>query len=453
VTRVLALDVGTSSVRAIMFDERGRPVPGEEAQTAYEVTHGRDGRAELDADRIVDAARAVFERVHRTEPADAVAVSVFWHSLLVVDRQARPISPLLIWQDTRSAPQADELARRLDREAVHARTGAFLHPSFWPAKLAWLREQRPEIFRDAHRFLGFADYLQLRLRGVLGTSLSTASGTGLLDLARGSWDEALLGALGLDPARLPPISDEPVDGDEPWFPPLGDGACSNVGSGATCGSRAALMVGTSAAIRTIHEGEPAPRPGLFLYRLDAGRLVEGASFSDGGNLWSWLGKTLRLPESIGLADREPDGHGLTFLTLLGGERSPGWNGRARGAITGLTFDTTPADLLQAALEAAAARVADALELMPEVEQVVATGHALLANPDWLQVIADALERPLERSAVAEASARGAAVLALERLGIEAEPAPVEGVVEPRPERAEAYRGLRERLRLLYDAVT
>ena len=452
-TRVLALDVGTSSVRAIAFDERGRPVRGREAHTAYLVRHGRGGLAELDADLVVDAARSVYERVRGRERVDAVGVSCFWHSLLAVDARARPLAPLLIWQDSRSAGQADALARRLDAASVHARTGAFLHPSFWPAKLLWLREERREVFDGADRFLGFAEYLQLRLRGVLGATLSSASGTGLLDLAAGEWDEELLDAVGVGAERLAPLSGEPLDGDEPWFPPFGDGACSNVGADCVGPRRAALMVGTSAAIRTVHSGPPEPRPGLFLYRLDADRLVEGGSFSDGGNLWAWLGNTFRTPETIDLAAHEPDAHGLTFLPMLGGERSPGWNGHARGAIAGLTFDTTPADLLQAALEAAAARFADVLDLMPEVEEVVATGRALLANPGWTQVVADALERPVTRSAVGEASARGAAVLALERLGVEAEPAPVAGVVEPRPERAEAYRGLRARLRALYDAVT
>jgi gluconokinase len=453
VTRVLALDVGTSSVRAIAFDERGRPVRGEEARTAYEVTHGRGGLAELDADHVVEAARAVYERARGRERVDAVGVSCFWHSLLPVDARGRPVAPLLIWQDTRSAGQADELARRLDPAEVHRRTGAFLHPSFWPAKLLWLREERRDVFDGADRFLGFAEYLQLRLRGELGATLSSASGTGLLDLVTSEWDAELLDAVGIGPERLPPLSDEPLDGDEPWFPPLGDGACSNVGADCVEPRRAALMVGTSAAIRTVRPGPPEPRPGLFLYRLDAERLVEGGSFSDGGNLWAWLGKTFRTPETIDLAECEPGAHGLTFLPMLGGERSPGWNGHARGAIAGLTFDTTPADLLQAALEAAAARFADVLELMPEVEEVVATGHALLANPGWTQVVADALERPVTQSAVAEASARGAAVLALRRLGIEPEPAPVVRMLEPRPERAAAYRGLRERLRELYDAVT
>jgi gluconokinase len=193
------------------------------------------------------------------------------------------------------------------------------------------------------------------------------------------------------------------------------------------------------------------RQGLFLYRLDDRRFVEGGSLSDGGNLHVWLERTLRLGEQPAFGP--PDGHGLTFLPLLGGERSPGWNGRARGAIAGLSFDTTADELLQAAHEGVALRFAEIAELVGPVEEVVATGTALRQNPAWAQIVADALGRPLTLSPVEEASARGAAVVVLERLGARpGEPPPGE-VVQPRPEAVEAYRAARERQRELYEHLT
>jgi gluconokinase len=213
------------------------------------------------------------------------------------------------------------------------------------------------------------------------------------------------------------------------------------------------MIGTSGAFRTVYEAvRPVPRPGLFLHRLDRRRVVEGGSLSDGGGLTSWLADTLRDPEGS-LADRDPDSHGLTFVTLLGGERSPGWHEHVKGAIAGLTFDTTALDVRQAALEGVAFRFAEIADLMPEVREIVATGGALLHDDDWVQIVADALGRPIVTSGVEEASLRGAAVLALERLGETPAPAPLGRVVEPRPDRAEAYRRARERQRRLYEAVT
>src|SRR5262249_10491281 len=154
-----------------------------------------------------------------------------------------------------------------------------------------------------------------------------ASGTGLLNLETQTWDAELLEVLRLDPERLPRISDEPIGG---WFPALFDGACSNIGAGCVTRERAALMVGTSGAYRIVHDPDHArPRPGLFLYRLDPRRVLEGGALSDGGNLYAWLRDTLR-EVSGALADRDPDSHGLTFLTLLGGERSTGWDPFATG---------------------------------------------------------------------------------------------------------------------------
>src|SRR5205814_7820081 len=129
---------------------------------------------------------------------------------------------------------------------------------------------------------------------------------------------------------------------------------------------------------------------------------------DGGNLYGWLTDTLA-PCEGSFADRDPDDHGLTFLPFLGGERSTGWDPHARGAVVGLTFDTSPLDLRQSALEGIAFRFAAVADLLPEVEEFVATGGAVLAEPGWVQIMADALARPVTVSPVAEASLRGAAV--------------------------------------------
>ena len=420
---VLALDVGSSSVRAQRFDEQGAPAD-ELRQERY------DGR---DPDEIVRLARSV---LGGDEPD---GTSCFGHSLIPLDAAGKPLTELLGWRDTRAADAAEWLRRRLDNDAVHARTGAYLHPAFWPAKLAWLAETEPEVYRRAERFVSFADYL----RGEAVTSPSLASGTGLLDLTTNRWDAELLAALGLDEARLPELADLPV-----WI----DGVCSNLGAGCTGPARAALMVGTSGALRILYESErPQPRPGLFLYRFDERRVCEGGALSDGGNLHAWLEQTLA-DASGALTERSPDEHGLTFLPFLGGERSTGWDPDAKGAIVGLTFDTTPRDIRQAALEGVALRFAAIADLLPEVEEVVATGGALLKDADWIQLMADALARPVTASRVDEASLRGAAVAALERSGYEVAAVPLGDVFHPREKRAEAYRSARERQQQVYEVL-
>jgi gluconokinase len=441
-TTVLALDIGTSSVRAQRFDEsleeRGDPPRREYAN-------------ELDPDRIVALAREAIAEAGGADGVDAVGASCFGHSLLALDDSGRPLTELLSWRDTRSAAAADWLARRLDGQAVHARTGCQIHTSYWPAKLAWLAQERPDVFRSARRFVSFCDYLYEQALGrEVPASIGMATPTGLVDLHTRAWDKELLDVLELDAGQLPEISDEPVDG---WYPAILDGACSNFGAGCVGHGRAALMVGTSGAIRTVYETEqPQPRPGLFLHWIDDRRVVEGGSLSDGGNLHEWIESTFESTEGS-LADRGPSAHGLTFLTLLGGERSPGWHQDARGAVHGLTFATKPLDLRQAALEGVAFRFAAVAELMPPLDEIVATGGALLKDPDWLQIMADALARPLRTSGVREASLRGAAVLTFERLGVSTQPAPLGDVVEPRVEYADDYRAARQRQQRLYEVVT
>jgi gluconokinase len=438
--RVLALDVGSSSTRACAYDERGRQL-GECAQRKYSARTTRDGSAELDADELVQAAEAV---LGGAGAADALGGSCFWHSLVLLDAHDEPLTPVLLWQDRRAAAQAEALAARLDQQAVHRRTGCMLHPSYWPAKLGWLAEQG--TLAKAKRIVSFADYLFLRLTGELRTTLSTASGSGLLNLREWSWDGELLAELGIGEELLPPLSDEPVGTS---YPPLGDGACSNLGTGCVTPDRAALTIGTSGAYRVVHGGDPGPREGLFAYLLDAKRVVEGGSISDGGNLLAWLDRTLKLE---GEEPAEPDAHGLTFLPLLGGERSPGWNPRATGAIAGLTLAADAAGLRQAALEGVAYRVGEIAERLPEVREVVATGGALQDDEWWMQVFADVLGLPVTASAVEEGSARGAAAHVLERLGAEPDTAPLGETYEPDAERTAIYAAARERQRELYERL-
>jgi gluconokinase len=169
VTRVLALDVGTSSARAQLFD-----ADAQEREPAQRKYPGVDDPA-----RIVGLAREAVEEAVRGGTYDAVGGSCFGHSLLALDDKGLPLTPILGWRDTRSADAADRLLGRVDNAAVHARTGCQIHTSYWPAKLAWLAQEEPEVFRTAHRFVSFCDYLYAQLLGrEVPTGISIASATG-----------------------------------------------------------------------------------------------------------------------------------------------------------------------------------------------------------------------------------------------------------------------------------
>jgi gluconokinase len=445
-------------VRASRWDDGAEPL-GEPVKLDHERT------AELDADALVDRVASALDGAG-TRGVTAVAITTMWHCLLGLDGRGRPVTPVYSYADARSAPYAAELRDRLDEAAIHARTGCRLHSSYWPAKLAWLRATDPGTFDRVRTWVSPGEYVQRRLLGEAAPSVSMASGTGLLDQSACDWDRELAAELGVDGA-LPAIDDEPrsgLDGDRwpalrdvPWFPAWGDGACSNLGAGCDTRERAALMVGTSGALRVLERAEaPSPPPALWCYRADAQRILLGGSLSDGGSVVAWLRRLAQLPEPAeaerAIAAMEPDAHGLTVLPLLSGERGPGWSDRAGATIAGLTTATTPVELLRAGLEAVALQFAQIDADLPGRQTVVATGGGLVNSPAWTQIMADALGRPVAHSAVAEGSSRGAAVLALEALGGQAGEAPVGETFEPDPAATEAYRAALERQQALYDAV-
>jgi len=475
---VLALDVGTSSCRASLYDTRGRHVGGRAAQASYQPRTTADGGAELDAAHLLEQVCGVMHQVlhqNRRHKIVGVGTSTFWHSLLGLDARAQPRTPVYLWLDARSRTQARRLRDELDERATHARVGCVLHWSYWPAKLLWLRETQPELFASVERWVSFGEYLLEQLTGQRGVSVSMASGTGLLNQHTLDWDTALLDHLGLSRDRLPsivPLANsstarrEPSLKEVPWLPAVGDGACSNLGAGCTTPERFALMVGTSGAERVIWAPDALEIPwGTWCYRVDERRVVLGGALNDGGSLFDWLRRGLRLPSIAAseaeLAELEPDAHGLTVLPFWGGERSPGWAQDATGAVLGLRLHTRPIDILRAALEAIALRFGELdrilLEAMPSGREVVATGGALLHSPAWLQIMADVLGRPVLASTEPQGSSRGVALLALETIGylespLESFEPEVRARFEPVPDRTRRYRAAGERQRHMYDLL-
>src|ERR687898_80476 len=479
--RILSVDVGSSSVRAELYDDAGDSVVGTEVKLNYEFEYTPDGGAEKDADELLDlVVRAVDGTLSEARGAiiSGVAMSTFWHSVLGLDRDGRPTTPILTWADRRAAVCVPDLRERLDDRANHRRTGCVPHSSYWPAKLLWSSCAMPGSFEKTEHWVSPADYFYPRFFGEphqVGTSM--ASGTGLFDQNRMCWDRETLDALPVEERHLSSISDEPRRGlarewakrwpvlrETPWLPAVGDGACSNVGSGCTGSDRLTLMVGTSGAMRVLWKAESVEIPdGPWCYRADAERYVLGGALSDGGNLIEWLRSTLRLPDPENteemLSDMEPDSHGLTFLPLLAGERGPGWADRANGTVSGLSMSSKPVEILRAAMEAGALRFAIIAEMLdtasPGEKEVVASGGGLLHSPTWTRIIADTPGRPGTISGVKEASSRGAALIALEALGgpeIEAADVPLGETFEPDSGRHEIYRRALERQRRLYDAV-
>ena len=441
---VLALDLGTSSVRAVVYDTRGMMLDKTLTDLPYKVRTTDAGEVSSDPDTLVKLITQSIDGALKAARKEKVAilgvgVSCYWHSLMGVDRTGRPTTELLTWADTRSAPETRAMRTRLDERAYHARTGCFFHASYWPAKLRWLRATRRAAVHRTSRWISLGEYLYQQLHDDVRVSHSIASGTGLLDVIRCQWDGAALRLAGITAAQLSPLSDWdqparslrssfakrwPELADVPWYLPLGDGALANIGAGCVGPRWACATIGTSSALRVLLDRKRITVPwGTFVYRIDRRRYVVGGALSEGGNVIRWFS------DNLGLKPRKkferaagalpPDSHGLTVLPFWAGERSPNWRGDARAVIAGLSLGTQPAQLVRAAMEAVTyqlAAVAAAMRrVVPQPEAVIATGGQLIHSPAWSQILADALDLRVTTSPEPEASSRGAALIALHAL--------------------------------------
>ncbi|MDQ6711334.1 MAG: gluconokinase [Candidatus Dormibacteraeota bacterium] len=442
---VLALDFGTSSVRAVVYDTRGRMVKPTLCDLAYKVDTTAPGQVSSDPDALLRLVLRTIDTTLKAAQAEKIRIlaagaSCYWHSLMGVDRNGRPTTELFTWADTRSAAETRTLRTRFDERAYHSRTGCYFHASFWPAKLRWLKANRAAKVRRTSRWISFGEYVYQHLLGESRVSISIASGTGLLDVHRCEWDRSALRLAGISADRLSQLAewDEspgtiradfrqrwPALAGVPWFLPVGDGVLANVGAGCLRPAWFCATIGTSSALRVILERDRLTIPwGAWVYRLDRHRFVLGGALSEGGNVIRWLTDGLGLRHKKKL-ERDaaliaPDGHGLTILPFWAGERSPNWRGDARAAITGLSLGTRPAALLRASMEAITYQIVVVAQTMrravPRPRAVIATGGQLIHSRDWTQMLADALKLQVVMSPETEASSRGAALLALHALG-------------------------------------
>jgi gluconokinase len=474
---ILAIDIGTSSLRTALFDVRGKRFVQTTAQEAYSLRVTADGGAELSPPTLRQTLlRCLTRTLHtyhsdrtlRLRPIIAVGTSCFWHSLLGADESGRALTPIYTWADSRCREDAAGLRAKLSERAIHARTGCMLRSSYWPAKLLWLLRTQPKVFTRVAHWMSPAEWLQRELCGAAHCSYAMANGTGLFNLATLRWDTGLLKRCHIPSQKLNALSEEPLRistswgrkfpelREALWFPAIGDGAASNLGSGATQPGVAALNCGTSAAIRLVSHGKRARVPfGLFGYRIDGKRLLIGGAVSNAGNLRAWCVQQLNLPrdpqelERAMVARPEPS-HGLTVLPFWVSERAPTWPEDLHGVIVGLKNSTSALDILQATREAVFQRLAQIAELLPIRKFVISGG--IQKSPADMQRLADVLGSNLMVCSEPEASLRGAAVFVLEKLGV-AVPLPVAGrVIRPRLQFTRQYIVARQRQQRLEELL-
>ncbi|MDQ6862121.1 MAG: FGGY family carbohydrate kinase [Verrucomicrobiota bacterium] len=445
---VLALDIGSSSVRSALFRETGARILRSGASRKYAMRYSSDGGAELDPQVVLRATRTCVAETRSTaRNAHAIAISgsAFWHGLLGVDAKGVPLTPIYMWADTRSAGEAANMRRQLSERKIQLRTGCLLRAPFWPAKLAWLER------RDVARWLSPAAWIFEQLFGVAGTSDSMASGTGLYNWRTRSWDEELCRLVAVPIDKLGAIE----NAEQTTFTAIGDGAASNLGSGADNKRKLAINIGTSAAVRAIIPRRllsPARLPhGFFRYVVDQERDVIGGAVSNAGNLRSWCMRELRIRDDAeaerALSRSAAAEDALTVLPFWVEERAPTWPENLHGAIAGVRQVTSAADVLRVTTTAVyyrLAAIADELEAALGRSTEIIVSGGILHSPASLDILADALGRDIRVCSEMESSLRGAARYALEHLGYRVAPLRNGKLIRHRPSLAAKHRDRRAR---------
>ena len=473
---VLALDIGSTATRGGVHDASGRRVRGLQHKVLHAFTVAPDGTSVIDPDQVTAEVGQVLDAVTDDRRLGTriagVAMDTFAASLIAVDSGGRALTGCLTYADSRSADAVTALREELDEHAVQQRTGTRLHTSYHAPRLRWLAAAQPRVVAQATHWWSLGEYVLARLIGQPLAGTSTVAWTGLLDRHTGELDAELLAAAGVGAEQFSPPTDvtQPAPVTAParwpalaraaWFPVVTDGFASNIGSGATDATVLTAATATSGALRVLIDGPAEPLPfGLWNYRVDARRTLLGGAINDVGRAVSWAQSTLRLSPALATAlTAPPSGATPLVLPYLTGERAPGWVGGARAVLGGVSAATDADTLVRGIVEGVAmtyARVADELyPAAPQVIQVAAAGRVSNDQPEWLQILADVLGRPVTHVTRRRATQHGTALLALDVLASDVPRAPrtTGATYEPRPAHVEHYAGRRARFAEVYGAL-
>jgi xylulokinase len=457
VSVLVGLDVGTTGVKALALSPEGNVLA--RAEEAYPLSLPEPGWAEQDPEDWLRAS----ERALAALGVEAASIGMTgqMHGLVLLDADDRVLRPAILWNDQRTAAECEEIERTIGLQRLIALTGNRALTGFTAPKLLWVRRHEPELWARAAHVLLPKDYVRLRLTGERVIDAAEASGTLLFDVARRRWSEEVCDALDIPSKWLPSVRESTETGG------AGDQQAGAVGVGADRPGRLSVVLGTSGVVLAPldeYRPEPEGRLHVFCHALPGMWEAMGVMLSAAGSL-RWLRDTVG-GDYAELTDEAarwaPGAEGLTFLPYLQGERTPHADPFARGAFVGLSLTHDRGALVRSVLEGVAYGLRDSLELLRGlgVEPVTARASGGGARSDlWLRIVASVLGVPIERTAVEEGAAYGAALLGGVGAGVFADVheavdscVRVRDVVEPDPAWQRAYDEGYPRFRALYPAL-
>lgn len=443
---IIGIDIGTGSTKAVMLDSKAKPVAI--SQVFYKTDCPQTGYAEQNPEIIWKAFIGCIKKVvaKKKRLPVTVSISAAMHSMLVVDKKNKLLTPLITWEDTRSEKIAEALRNSLEGENIYKSTGAPIHSMLPLCKIKWLKVNEKKIFEQAFKFISIKEFIWFRLFNKYEIDYSIASATGLFNIENKKWHTPSLQFCGITESQLSEAApthfirkDIPreiaaamhVSADSNFCIGASDGCLANLGTNVINHGIAALTIGTSGAVRiAINKPIVNYESMIFNYILDEKKFISGAPINNGGNILPWLFKNFLNNANPSENDYKkffktieaiPVGcNGLMCLPYLYGERAPVWDEKASAIFLGIKSFHTNAYFLRAALEGICFTLKNIVEILEAttapIKQLNVSG-GFIHSKTWMQILSDITGKNLCLVQTEDASSIGAALLCMKALKI------------------------------------
>lgn len=473
---VIGIDLGTSSVKALLVNELGEV--SLEVSKPYPLYHPKPGYSEQSPEDWVKQTKEVLaELVERFdgEPGDIAGISFSgqMHGLVLLDEEYEVLRPAILWNDTRTTKQCEEIYETAGKERILSITKNPALEGFTLPKLLWVKEHEPALFEKAAVFMLPKDYVRFKMTGTIHSEYSDAAGTLLLDVPNKKWSKEICEIFGIKESLCPPLLESHglagtltaafaastgLSPETRVFAGGADNACGAIGANILAKGATLCSIGTSGVILS-YEAEKDLDFGGVVHYFNHGKedafYTMGVTLSAGHSL-SWFKEQLAKEETMeqlleGVGDIPPGAHGLLFAPYLTGERTPHPDAMIRASFIGLDATHTRTDLARAVMEGITFSLNESIEIFrekgKEIDTIVSIGGGA-KNPAWLQMQADIFQAKVVTLRGEQGPALGAAILAAYGSGIFASLEECAKVFTsykdeyvPNPERAEQYRKL------------
>jgi gluconokinase len=468
---LLGTDIGTGSIKTVAVDFSGKALCS--SQRFYSTQNSHPGYSEQNVREILQAFIQSIQDVvlkMKSDPS-CISLSSVMHSVMAVDENGEALTDLIIWSDTRSGAIAYEIKVSPQGKSIYEATGTPIHSMSPLCKIIWLKENMPDVFAKTHKFISIKEYIWYQLFQRFEIDHSIASATGLFDIIKLDWHNESLSLAGITKDRLSkPVATSYIRKDvkkeiaaalhipasTSFCISASDGCLANLGTSSLQSHIAAITIGTSGAVRVTRKEPLIDYAAMsFNYLLDEHTFICGGPINNGGSVVQWLLKNFLshtapveddYKELFNAIEKIPGGcEGLIFLPYLLGERAPVWDEQSCGVYFGIKSYHSQSHFLRAAVEGICFALRDILATLEKdadsIHQINASG-GFVQSPVWVQMLADITGKNIVLQQTEDASAIGAAWLALKALNritdYDTLQSQTDNIIQPQKELQEAY---------------